>query len=236
VTSSSDAAANTVLVWVMLVVGLRIAFRHLAAELPAGTRPWRVLRPVAVGLWLVVAVPSVLQGFFPSLLTALQRDPSLVRDGQVWRLVTSVVVQDGGVVGTVFNLVVLALVALAACRIWGGATSVCFFVIGAVVFNLLMVFAFPQHGAGNSAATFTLVCSIAGLVLVRREAHDQTITAGLVPLAGVALLAIRDAHGFAVLLGVALGAVMAWVRPPPSLAAIPSPTGALRRPGAQCDP
>jgi hypothetical protein len=64
-------------------------------------------------LWLVVAIPSMPQFVFPPLLRALEREPNQIEHhGQVWRVLTYVVVQDGGVVGTVSNLVLLAVVAL----------------------------------------------------------------------------------------------------------------------------
>ena len=60
----------------------------------------RVLRrpPVAaVALWLIVAIPSLLQLPFPGLLHALERDPDQIRQhGQWWRLFTAAVVQESG--------------------------------------------------------------------------------------------------------------------------------------------
>ena len=69
---------------------------------PLGARPSRpVLTAVTV---LVVAVPSLVQlTVAPDLLAALERDRGAIADGQVWRLLTSLVVQDGGWAGTVFQ-------------------------------------------------------------------------------------------------------------------------------------
>ncbi len=53
-------------------------------------------------------------------MTSLRRDPDLIRHhGQVWRVLTSVLVQDGGRGGTTFNLVTLAVVGIFASEVWG---------------------------------------------------------------------------------------------------------------------
>src|SRR5262245_61980114 len=77
--------------------------------------PW-----AAIGLFCLVAVPSLAQFAFPQLYTWLHRDSELImHHGQWWRPFTSFVVQDGGVAGTAFNLVVLAVIGIAAERVWG---------------------------------------------------------------------------------------------------------------------
>ncbi len=66
--------------------------------------------PVTLALAALVAIPSLLQLVFPAPLTALQRDRDLIlHNGQVWRLVTALVVQDGGLIGLIFNLPPLVL-------------------------------------------------------------------------------------------------------------------------------
>ena len=50
------------------------------------------------------------------VLVALRRDAVALSDGQLWRLLTALLVQDGGVPGTVFNLLGLVLVGVAAER------------------------------------------------------------------------------------------------------------------------
>lgn len=121
----------------------------------------------AVALWLVVAVPSILQVPLPAVLHALERDPDKIEHhGQVWRMLTSVVVQDGGVAGTVSNLVILAIVGTTAAYVLGARTMTCVFVIGILWFNLVSL-ALDQAGAGNSGATFALSTTITGFALVR---------------------------------------------------------------------
>lgn len=196
----------------MLVCSVRAGIAVL------GTGAGQLLRhpPVAgVLLWLMVAVPSLLQFLFPGLLQSLERNPGLISGhGQWWRLVTSVVVQDGGAAGTAFNLVVLALVGVIAVRAWGGARAWLIFVVAAVAFNLAATFASPSTGAGNSAGTFALGTSLIGLALALRRQRAVVVLAGLASACGIGLLALRDAHGEAVLGGLVIGLLVSSAWPP----------------------
>ncbi len=99
----------------------------------------------------MVAVPSLLQIAVPRVLEVLSRQPALIGDdGRLWRLFTSELGQDGGLVGTLFNLVVLYVVACVAVARWGPLRAVVLFLVGAVAFDVTMVYAFPAAGAGNS--------------------------------------------------------------------------------------
>jgi membrane associated rhomboid family serine protease len=162
-----------------------------------------------------VAIPSLLQIPFPGLLRALERDPDQIRQhGQWWRLVTSAVVQDGGIAGTVFNLVILAIVGVVAIRAWGSLRGLIIFAVGVVGFNLATTFAWPSVGAGNSAATFTLAASVTGLALVKVRGRVVMLLGALTAACGIVLLALLDAHGSAVLGGLVIGVLVAAISPP----------------------
>jgi hypothetical protein len=177
--------------------------------------PWlRRPRPVATALWLIVAVPSVVELAWHPIYEALARRPHEIRDGQVWRLLTSVTVQDGGLGGTIFNLVMLALIVTVAAHLWGPARTVALLVIGALLFNVLATFAYPSPGGGNSGATFFLATSITGLVLAGRRSW-QAVVAAIVTLgAGVLLLGLLDAHSIPILAGLTAGVALALIAPP----------------------
>jgi hypothetical protein len=212
--SSGGGTVNAVLYVIVLACAVRSGAVLLGRDLA------RVLRrpPVAaVALWLIVAVPSLLQLAVPGLLRALERDPDQIRQhGQWWRLVTSVVVQDGGVAGTVFNLVILAIVAVVAIGAWGSARGLIIFAVGAVGFDLATTFAWPSVGAGNSAATFTLAASVTGLAAVKVREPAVVLLAAVTAGCGIFLLALGDAHGSAVAGGLVIGALTAAISPPGS--------------------
>jgi hypothetical protein len=207
VSTSGGGWLNAVLF--VLVIALSV---QIAAILLNGRRP--TVSVAAVGLWLLVAVPSVVQIPFPPLLTSLRRDPELVRDhGQVWRVLTSVLVQDGGVAGTVFNLVILAVIAVLAVAVWGPARAAIVFLLAHLVFNTAAVIVSPDVGAGNSGATLGLAASLAALAVLAPPAAAArwpvTARAAGVLVAGIALILIGDAHGIAVLGGLLIGALIA---------------------------
>ena len=86
---------------------------------PLSTPPrgWPWATTVAL---LIVGLPTLAQfTVAPSLLQNLERNWILISHGQVWRLLTSLVVQDGGVAGAIFNLVALAMIGFAAEKLWG---------------------------------------------------------------------------------------------------------------------
>ncbi|HXZ73233.1 MAG TPA: rhomboid family intramembrane serine protease [Streptosporangiaceae bacterium] len=210
--SSGGGTVNAVLYVIMLACTVRAGVVLLGGDLARALR-----RPpvAAVALWLIVAIPSLLQFAFPGLLHALERDPDQIRQhGQWWRLVTSAVVQDGGVAGTVFNLVILAIVSVVAIQAWGSLRGLIIFAAGVVGFDLATTFAWPSVGAGNSAATFTLAASVAGLAVVKVRERTVVVLGAVTAGCGIILLALRDAHGSAVVGGLVIGVLVGAVCPP----------------------
>lgn len=96
---------TTALLSALYAIVLTAAFaasrvRPLATP-PRSRWPWATT--VAV---IIVGIATLAQfTVAPWLLNSLERNWTLIARGQVWRLLTSLVVQDGGVAGAVFNLV-----------------------------------------------------------------------------------------------------------------------------------
>ncbi len=147
---------------ILYVLGLYFAFAagSMVNRNPAAFSqpPTRKSNFPATTLFLLVAIgiPSILQFFFPALLTTLQRDYERFLNGDWWRLISPLFVQDGGIIGTIFNLISLALVGSVAERIWSGRWMLLVFLVGGI-FGEIVGFAWQPIGAGNSVAT--LVCS-----------------------------------------------------------------------------
>jgi hypothetical protein len=195
---------NAMLYGAVLVLALPVGVALISPREPRPSWP-------AAGLWLVVAVPSVLQFRCPAVLTALRRDPDLIRrHHQYWRLLTSFAVQDGGVAGTVFNLAVLAAVATVAVALWGPGRAVLLFVLGQLVFDVAATYLSVNQGAGNSGADFAVVAAMVGLGLRYRPERAVLARAAGVVAGGVLLLVLNDAHGIPVLGGLLLGPLVAW--------------------------
>jgi len=155
-------------------------------------------------LCAAVGVPSVLQFVFPQLLVRLGRDPAAVLHGEVWRLVTANFVQDGGLPGTVFNLLALALIAPGAERAWGTRHTVGLFLACGVAWNAAAVL-LGSAGAGNSCATFALAASMA--VAALRQPGPGRIGSALCLAAGAGLFLAGDPHWIGIACGALAGIV-----------------------------
>jgi membrane associated rhomboid family serine protease len=173
---------------------------------PAG-RPPRIT-PWGAGLVVLVAAGWVAQLLRPVLLDEGMRETASVRAGEWWRLGTAIVLQDGGWIGAVFNLVALAVTVGLAGEVLAPLAGVLVFLLGGIAANLLTVLTFGQAGAGSSMATMVLlaVCVVVGL---RNPSwREAGLVVVLVALA-VVLLLLRDQHGLALALGLVVGA---WMR------------------------
>jgi rhomboid protease GluP len=189
---------------VLLSAGFRCGLVLLQQRAPEGRR----FPTATVAALVVVGVPTLLQlTVAPELLGNLERDRTAIRDGEIWRLVTSLVVQDGGLPGALFNLALLAVMGTIAEQVWGPARWLIVALtagLGAELWGL----AVQPVGAGNSVVIFGLAASLAVLAL-RRRAAGASVPATIVLLISGVLIVLGDIHGGAALLGAALGVVLA---------------------------
>jgi membrane associated rhomboid family serine protease len=166
------------------------------------------LSPASITLLLVIAIPSIAQFPFPGVLYALRRDADLIlHHGEFWRLSTSLVVQDGGVAGTVFNLAFLAWIAGLATVLWGDRRLLMLFASGAVVGELVGL-SWQPTGAGNSVGNLGITGGILALALLSGPNLPSRLLAGTGIVLGVILVVQRNIHGPALLAGFAAGCIM----------------------------
>lgn len=195
------STAATIAYWVVLAA----AWGGLQQEREGGS-PLRPSLP-SVLLWGAVALSSLVQlSVAPALLDLGQRESGAILDGQVWRLVTSLVLQDGGWYGAVTNLAVLAVTLVLVRPVLTGWRVIAVFVGGGVLANLLTVATFGQSGAGSSMATIVLAVTALGLVHRRRV---RVLISLVVAAGAVVLLLQRDQHGLAAAAGLCVSAVCA---------------------------
>jgi membrane associated rhomboid family serine protease len=199
---------------ILYVLGLACAYMCGAVVLrtaaaPASGSPPAPRFPIAtVLLLLAVGLPSALQFVFPALLPALQRDGARIAQGEWWRLITALGVQDGGLGGAVFNLVSLLLIGLVAERLLGAGRVALLFFLGGIVAEVVAL-AWQPLGAGNSVGNFSLAAGMAVFCLRRRPAPRAARIAALLAFAAYIMLAgLRDIHGAAALAGAVLALVL----------------------------
>ncbi|WP_167151867.1 rhomboid family intramembrane serine protease [Streptomyces sp. MBT27] len=197
----------------VLYVLMIVAVMKVMDGLPQRTFSLRKPPKVAIGLWLIVAIPSLLQFAFPGIYDVLHRDSDKIIDhGQWWRAYTSFMVQDGGVGGTAFNLFVLALIGYAAERVWGSRMMLAFVPALMLVFSVDTFLVHGPPGGGNSGLTFRLATSIAGLALLIRPGRRHYLLAAAIVVDGALLLLLGDGHGEPMITGIAAGLVAALVQ------------------------
>ncbi|HMB23914.1 MAG: rhomboid family intramembrane serine protease, partial [Chloroflexota bacterium] len=150
--------------------------RNQSVELPASkSKPFR-FPWVTLFLFLMVAILSILQNLFPDLLLLFRRDTVRFLDGEWWRLVTPLFFQDGGIGGTISNLVGLALIGVVAEQLWDRRDMLLIFFAGGLAGELIGLVWQPV-GAGNSVANFSLAASAAIACLMRRPPQPVLVTA-----------------------------------------------------------
>jgi rhomboid protease GluP len=202
----NDTAA-AVLYLVLLATAVRAGLGTVAEQPSDGKRGFPAATITAL---VVVGVPTLLQlSVVPSLFSSLERDRTAIGDGEVWRLVTSLVVQDGGLAGSVFNLASLAIVGVIAERVWGAKRWAAIALASGVAAQLWGLVVQPV-GAGNSVAVFGLAASVAAVAVMSGN-RTTRIPATASLLVAAALLVAGDIHGGAAAVGTAVGLILAAV-------------------------
>jgi len=186
------------------------ALLQLRAARSAGAQ-WRWPR-TTTGLALAVTVPTVGQFAAPALLGALQRDAKAIASGEWWRLATALLVQDGGVSGSLANITGLLLIGTVAELLVGGRRLAGIFFAGGLCTEVVALWWQPT-GAGNSIANVSVAASLVAWCLIRRRTTAAIIPASTAIAAWAALLAMRDIHAAAAVFGGLMGAGLCWLRP-----------------------
>ena len=168
------------------------------------------LAPLGLGLriGLPVLVGSVVGLKQPAVERALRVDPHAIARGEVWRLLTGTVVQEG-MARTIFELVVLAVAIRYVPRVMKVGWATAIFWGAALVLNGFAAL-LGKTVAGSLWATFALLGAVAGWGLVRRDHLRWAAPVALV--LAVVVWVMGDLHGMAAVLGAVVGAGVAGAR------------------------
>lgn len=181
--------------------------------------------PIVTGLvFAVTATTSITQLVNPSAYERFSRNGARIGDGEWWRLLTAMFVQDGWLQGTVFNLFTLAAVGVFAERVLGRRRWLVVY-FGCGLFGQVMSYLwFRSDGAGNSMCVAGLVGALTTVVLVARSRWGLAVprrlllVGFLVPVLAVAGTIAGDNHGLPCLLGIAMALVLLPRRLQPAVA------------------
>ena len=158
---------------------------------------------MTVAACVLLVICLIAQVNLPDLLPRMLRDGSAIRAGQVYRLFTALWFQDGGIVGGMFNIAMLAMLGAIAEQVLSRTACLGIYLIGGLLSEVVAL-AWQPLGAGNSVAYMSLAGALLGLALYQRRSRARAIIAGLGLIAGVLLCLRADIHGAAVVIGCAL--------------------------------
>ena len=138
-------------------------------------------------VWVITAAMAGWQLADPSVLDALRRDPAALGRGELWRVLSPLLVQSDGWAQIVANLVFLAIIGYFAEQRFGRARWLVLYFTGGIV-GEVAGYAFEPHGAGNSVAIFGPVGGLlAAAALERRVAPAALNHHPVGPVASAAL-------------------------------------------------
>lgn len=171
--------------------------------------PW-----FAIGLTGLAVLGVIVQLSWSGAMDAFDGNPA--RTGW-WRVLTSVFMQNGGVLGTAFNLVSLAVIAALAEWFWRGPLMLVLFTAGAVLPQYLDLLVGiggspstdPRNFAGSSGATYFLGATLVGAALLAGRGRRALLVAIAAPALGLTLwFAQANGHGLVAVYGTVIGAVV----------------------------
>jgi membrane associated rhomboid family serine protease len=192
-----------ILLWLVILA----AAMGGAPALQARGRTLRI--PVAtVTIAAITLAMSVWANLDADVLSALRRDRDRLIDGEWWRIVTPLAVQDGGWVGTIFNIVTLLVLGTIVESLFGWRALIGVYLAAglfseAIAYTLLR----DQGFAGNSVA----VMGLAGLLAVtylRTARREMRIAGAIGGLAGAILIVTANLHGAGFAVGAIAGVIL----------------------------
>jgi rhomboid protease GluP len=158
-------------------------------------------------------VLTSLRSVFPGIVRALRRDPDGLAHGQLWRVVSPVLVQPDPVGTAITVFVLVAIAGVLAERTFGRRRWLVLYLAGALA-GEAAGYAFDPHSAGVSVAGCGL---LGGLIawLLRSPVRSARFWAVLWLVLAVLDAALRDNHGPALLAGFVAGLVILRPVTPP---------------------
>lgn len=161
--------------------------------------------PIAI-LFLVIFIPSFIQVFlWNDLYLYLNRDAALIADGQLWRLITPVMVQSGNVSGLAFNFACFLILVPLAAKILGTRLTLVLFFVGAAAGEVAGLFWLPV-GGGNSVGNYGVAAGLLAYAAMygNLSLRVLAVSASVVTIMALSLMDIHSASYAAALLA-ALG-------------------------------
>lgn len=163
---------------------------------------------ITLGLIALTATITALQFVYPELLALFRRNPEGLRAGEVWRVMTPMFVQPGGVSQCIANAFLLVLFMPMTEKLYGKGLLLVF--LGAGLLSQLFLYSWLPYSGGSSSAAFGLIGALFCYLLRERKQallpFVELPAIGLV--AGMVLALFRDGHGAGMLIGAAVATIL----------------------------
>jgi membrane associated rhomboid family serine protease len=116
----------------------------------------------------LVALCNLAQVFWPQIVPALWRDPKALASGQVWRLVSPLLVQSDGLVAFITVFAGLLLVGIVVERLYGHLHWIILFFVGGLA-GEIAGYAWQPYSSGTSVGVLGLVGGLVALAVWRSD-------------------------------------------------------------------
>src|SRR5690606_6357658 len=147
------------------IVGALICMSYLAyASRKLEPKKFPAITVTLIG---VTALVTALQFVFPELLEAFRRNPDALRNGEVWRLLTPMFVQPGGLSQCVANAFLLGAFMWIVERLHGKGLWLVY--LGAGLLAQPFLYFWLPDGGGSSSAAFGLIGALFCFMLRERR-------------------------------------------------------------------
>lgn len=173
---------------------------------PLSRRQFPLVSVLIIG---VTAAISGLQFVYPELLAALNRDPDAIRAGELWRFLTALFVQPGGIGQCMANGFLILAFLPAAERLYGRNVAAVYFAAGLV--GQTVNYLWASGTGGSSTAIFGVMGALLVYIVRRRKELllPFVCIASVGLLSSVVMLMSHDGHG----VGLVVGATVASLIP-----------------------
>jgi len=171
--------------------------------LPAKPPRWPLL---TISIVVITGIFTSVQFIYPPLLFALRRTPGALSQHEWWRLITPILVHDGGWRQIAFNFPATLIAGAIVERFYTRGEWLGLYLLGAVV-GELAGFAWQPDGAGNSVAGAGLLGGIA-VWLLCLKLMPARVGASILLGGALVLTLLRDLHGPPLLAGACAGAIL----------------------------
>jgi membrane associated rhomboid family serine protease len=163
--------------------------------------------PVATTVvFAATAVCTAVALWNPALTAFLERTPTMLSRGEIWRLITPVFINPEGWLQRIVNVTGFAAVAPWIERRFGAWRWIAIYFLCALVGETVGAFWHPDS-AGSSVGIVGLVGAFAATLFVSSKLKSRVV-AIIVLIAALALTWARDIHGPPALFGFVVGYVM----------------------------